>query len=44
MLIEYEKLYYKGGLANSYFWNKDGDDFSCCVVIKKSNPFITISL
>ena len=35
MLDEYTKLYYEGGLANAYFWSKMGDDFSCCVVIKK---------
>ncbi len=37
MLLEYSLLYYEGGVANAYFWDKDDDDFGCCVCVKKGN-------
>jgi capping protein beta len=36
MLQEYSTLYYEGGVANAYFWDKEDDDnFSCCICVKK---------
>jgi len=29
-------LYYENdGTCNAYFWDKEDDDFSCCVVVKR---------
>ena len=39
MLLEYVKLYFENdATCNAFFWDKEDENFSCCVAVKKSLP------
>ncbi|KAL4455722.1 hypothetical protein ABPG74_003132 [Tetrahymena malaccensis] len=35
LFLEYQKLYYQGGLSNIYFFDKDDGSIACAYVVKK---------